>query len=580
MELFSQIRVIYRLLSPQRRLHLYATLVLMLLGIVAEAVGIGTVMLFLTFAADLETSYVNHDLMRWIVWVYPDPFMVAAIALALAIALSTIVRVALAWVNQEFVIRFGAELSVNAFRRITRQSYAVHTRESSSEILNGLGKVDAVVSGFVEPLMQGLIATITAMCIGALLFSISPFAAATTFVVVLGAYTVASKFAFARMRRNSEIMAVSQVEKTKILQESVGGIRDIILERSQGVFEERFVESDLLVRRATGANLVISTVPKYIIQAVGMFAIIVVCIVWSRQPGGFDASIPVLGALSYGALRLLPFVQNAWSGLSNAIGNTRHVYDVMRYIHLAETETDIREQPLIWEDKLSLNDVSFRYDPHRPTLHNVSLTINRGEHIGISGKTGSGKSTLLDLMLGLLPPFSGDILVDGNPLTGVTRLRWQSALAHVPQAIFLIDDSIARNIAFGLRSHEIDMDRLRNAARIAQIDSFIAEQPKGYDTAVGERGIRLSGGQRQRLGIARALYKQSMVLILDEATSALDSATEGAIMREISSLTPSVTVITVAHRESTLAYCDRVLHVENGMITERKVERDIAPASP
>jgi ABC-type multidrug transport system fused ATPase/permease subunit len=210
--------------------------------------------------------------------------------------------------------------------------------------------------------------------------------------------------------------------------------------------------------------------------------------------------------------------------------------------------------------------VSFGYDPRGPILHHIDLEIGKGQRLGIVGKTGSGKSTLVDLLLGLLEPNHGQILIDGIPLSAELRRGWQMQVAHVPQVIYLADDTVAANIAFGRQHNAIDMDRVREAARSAGIASFIESLPDRYLARCGERGVRFSGGQRQRIGIARALYKKAKVLVMDEATSALDTKTERAVMEAISQLASDITVILIAHRLSTLVGCDRIIQLEGGAV--------------
>ena len=223
---------------------------------------------------------------------------------------------------------------------------------------------------------------------------------------------------------------------------------------------------------------------------------------------------------------------------------------------------------LPFEDAIAFNDVTFRYQENAPALRNVDLTIARGERIGFVGKTGSGKSTMIDLLLGLLQPTDGTIAIDGTTLDEDNVAQWQAQIAHVPQAIFLSDGSIASNIAFGVPQDAVDLERVRDAARRADIDAFIMDQPGGYEATVGERGVRLSGGQRQRIGIARALYKGATVLVFDEATSALDEATETAIMESIYRLDRDVTLLMIAHRITTLAGCDRIVRLDQGRIVD------------
>jgi ATP-binding cassette subfamily B protein len=222
---------------------------------------------------------------------------------------------------------------------------------------------------------------------------------------------------------------------------------------------------------------------------------------------------------------------------------------------------------LPFERELALRGVGFSYPTaDKPALECVDLVIRKGERVGFVGTTGSGKSTLIDLVMGLLEPDRGTLLVDDVALDDQNRARWQGRIAHVPQSIFLSDNSIAANIAFGEEAHDIDLERIREAARAAQIDDYVMSLPEGYATGTGERGIQLSGGQRQRIGIARALYKGADVLILDEATSALDEATEAAVIAALSDVDRRLTVLMIAHRLSTLESCDKLVQLEGGRV--------------
>jgi ABC-type multidrug transport system fused ATPase/permease subunit len=235
---------------------------------------------------------------------------------------------------------------------------------------------------------------------------------------------------------------------------------------------------------------------------------------------------------------------------------------------IAESPTATAKLP--FREALTLRGVSFAYGDGPRVLEAVDLDIARGARIGIVGPTGSGKSSLLDLIMGLLEPSAGAIAVDGRSLDDATRPLWQAQIAHVPQSIYLADDTISANIAFGVRRGAMDEARLRACAEAAHIAAFVAGLPDGYATRVGERGIRLSGGQRQRIGIARALYKQAEVLILDEATSALDDETEAAVIASIMALGPDITLIMIAHRRSTLDGCDRILAVDKGRVRQEE----------
>jgi ATP-binding cassette subfamily B protein len=290
---------------------------------------------------------------------------------------------------------------------------------------------------------------------------------------------------------------------------------------------------------------------------------------YSLQPGGVLGAIPVLGALALGAQRMLPMIQVIYQGWAQYSIYKGSLQDLIALLDVpSERITGVlpaNVEP--FERSIQLDDVTFRYNPGgAAALAQVNLTIAKGERVGFIGKTGSGKSTLVDVIMGLLPPTEGNLCVDGRPMNPDAIGNWKAQIAHVPQAIFLSDDSIAANIAFGVPEAEQDEQRVREAADRAGLGDFLDSLPRGLETSVGERGIRLSGGQRQRIGIARALYKRATVLVLDEATSALDNETEASVMESVARLGPDLTVILIAHRLSTVSGCDRIYRLDGGRI--------------
>jgi ATP-binding cassette, subfamily B, bacterial PglK len=280
-----------------------------------------------------------------------------------------------------------------------------------------------------------------------------------------------------------------------------------------------------------------------------------------------------LGILALAAQRLLPTIQLIYSSWTDIRAKSHAVHAVLEVLSqpLPKFTSNDLVQPLCIKSYISFEQVSFRYSPAGPqVIQELSFRINKGERIGIIGSTGSGKSTTLDLLMGLLAPTSGRICIDGVDLHEALYpgrlLAWRAAIAHVPQSVYLADSSYAANIAFGILPEQINMERVKHAARQAQIADFIDTCPHGYDGIVGERGIRISGGQRQRIGIARALYRQAEVLVFDEATNALDNTTEQAVMEAIEGLSRELTIILIAHRLTTVARCDRILELDHGLL--------------
>jgi ABC-type multidrug transport system fused ATPase/permease subunit len=570
-------KFLWAMMQPARRRQLILTFLLMIAGAAAEVATIGAALPFLTLLSGNRAAAgvpLLGGLLSGLSGRGILPFALILIAAAVAAAA---VRLLLVWSTQRFVVALGHDLATAIFSHMLRQPYSQFVRRNSSEVLASLEKVRDIVAGVLQPALQGLIAIFLALLIAGLLFAIQPLATVAAGATVIGLYLLLSAATRARLRRNSAVLAETLVTRTKIVQEGLGAIRDIILDQSQPLFEARFQEIDGRFRRALSANVFISSAPRFVVEAAGIVAIALIALAMSFQPGGLVRAIPILGALAIGAQRLLPLVQQAYSGWSLGLGNLGAVADVVALLQGPPQPAAVAADPLPFEREIRFEGVAFAYETGGFALRDVSFTVAPGERIGIVGATGSGKSTLLDLLMGLLSPSAGRILVDGVPLDETGRPRWQRRIAHVPQAVYLLDDTIGANIAFGVPPHLADTDRVAAAARAARLDAFVAELPAGLDTEVGERGIRLSGGQRQRIGLARALYKNAPVLVLDEATSTLDDATEAEVIESIVALGRGTTLFMIAHRRTTLADCDRILHVERGRVTEMDPAEALKP---
>jgi ATP-binding cassette subfamily B protein len=361
----------------------------------------------------------------------------------------------------------------------------------------------------------------------------------------------------------------------RAVQEGLGGIRDVLIDGSQDYFENAFTSSYRSYRLAEASINSKAAVPRYLIEGFTMILIVGAALVMALRGQGLDQQLPLLGTLALGAYRLLQPLQQCFNSVAQLTASLASSSKVMPYLLpevgvLKSVPARLHSRQPLSFLALRIDKVGFSYgrDSHR-VLTGIDLTIRRGERIGLVGSTGSGKTTLVDLILGLLEPDEGEVFIDGFSLHRSPGLlgAWQASIAHVPQQIYLSDASFAENIAFGTPLSRIDWQRLEVAARHARLDQFIATQPQGYRTVVGERGVRLSGGQRQRIGIARALYKNAQLLILDEATSALDNVTEAEVMESIEALENHITVIMIAHRLSTVERCDHIILLENGMVS-------------
>lgn len=567
----STLRALVASLRPRRRMQLMFLLGLMLVGALAEVLSLAAIVPFLATLTDpvLATkrplvanviTALGWSEVQDIRWHLTVLFVCTA-------AVAGMVRFTLIYAIARLNYGIGHELGAEVYRRTLYQPYEVHVARNSSEIMGGINKVDIVVMVLFS-LLTMVSAVVMGIFIVAALLLIDPVIATVALTGFGSIYAVVSVFTRKRLAANSQVINSAYNTRVQCVQEGLGGIRDVLLDHAQPVFARRFNQVDWPLRVAQASNNIIGPSPRFAVEALGMVLIALLGYSMATSGDGVAAAIPTLGALALGAQRLMPMLQQTYQGWVVVAGNREVFVDVVALL-----EQPVSDQahagigPLRFEREIRLEKVSFRYQPHLPlVLRQVDLTIPKGARIGFVGSTGSGKSTATDLFMGLLQPTTGAILVDGTPLTGVTRLAWQRNVAHVPQAIFLADASFAENIAFGLPPDQIDHPRVREAARRAQIANFIEAGPAGYAALVGERGVRLSGGQRQRIGIARALYKQAKVIIFDEATSALDTETEEAVMEAIDSLDQDLTLLIVAHRLSTLRSCSQVIEIANGVV--------------
>ncbi|EZQ16921.1 ABC-type multidrug transport system fused ATPase/permease subunit [Aquamicrobium defluvii] len=571
LSLFAALRILFNRLSPSRRRAFVPLMALMLVGAFAEVVTIGAVVpLLALIASPADEGAAMSPMVRYLgsgdqtaaVYVVTGLFALAAL-------IAAVLRLALLRASNRFVYGVSYDLGVRLYSDTLLQPYTYHTRHNSSEIIASINNVQIVTNNVLIPLMNGFIAVVIGLFIVGGLVVIDPVVALVAGVGCAAIYLVASVAARRRLRRNSAIIAQAQGRRVQAMQEGLGGIRDVLLDRLQPVFIETYEQAEADYRDARTRNAVLAGAPRFVVEALGMVLIALVAVVMVQGPGGLAQAIPVLGALALGAQRLLPLIQLAYNGWALAMGNRQVLNDVVQLLSRPMPEMPDADIPLSFERTISLDSVDYAYPGGRGvTLNGVNLEIAKGARVGIAGKTGSGKSTLMDLVLSLLEPTAGELRVDGVKLTAANRAAWQKNIAHVPQAIYLADTTIAENIAFGVRPAEIDRERVRRAAEQAELAEVIAALPDGYDTRVGERGIQLSGGQRQRIGIARALYKQARVLVFDEATSALDTETESAVMAAIERLDRNLTILIIAHRLSTLEACDMVVRLEKGRVLD------------
>ena len=572
---FSFLPQLWSCISRARRRQFYLLFVLMLLTSLTEMLGVGIIFPYLAVLATPEQVF-DNELAQPVIEFFriakPSGLILPmTLVFCFVVLLSGVMRVLLIWMNTRLSFLTGVDISVELYSRTLNCPYETHLNSNSSEIINTISsKVNNVIQNAILPVVtiaSSMFICVTVTCV---LFAINTKVALSAMVVIGLLYFCVVRLSHKQLLKNSVTIAEQSTIVIKLLQEGLGGIREVIVSGMQPIYADLYKKADMKFRLAQGNNVFTGTSPRFYMETTGMLVIAVLALIMTKSDTGIHAAIPTLGFLALSAQRLLPVLQQAYSAWSSIQGSKASIDDVLQLL-AQPTHPRVRlnhHAGALFKKDIKLNNVSFHYkNSSKPAIKNVSLIIRKGDRLGIIGTTGSGKSTLMDIMMGLLVPTSGSIEVDGTVIDYSNMRLWQSQISHVPQSIYLTDDTIASNIAFGVKKGSVNRERLVKAAHKASLQQLIASLPFGYETVVGERGTKLSGGERQRIGIARAFYRSKDVIFFDEATSALDTLTESFVIKSFSGFGEKVTAIMVAHRLSSLKHCNKIIELQNGMLS-------------
>ena len=584
-------RMLLDLLTSKERRAFYIVGGFMLLVGIFETAGVASILPFMAVLAEPAKIQTNAHLSMIYEALHFSSAQGFLVFLGIGTFLMTMLGIVMHILSLYTVTRFTNEcsymLSTQLLGGYLHQPYAWFLNRHSSDLGKAvLSEVDNVVSQSFMPGMTFLSNLVVAAFISAFLIALQPvIAVATTVVLVIsyaGIFIVARKY----LTRFGQIRFAANAERYKIAQEATAGIKDVKLLGLEDRYVRRFRHPARRMARVSAARAMIAQAPRYLLQGVafgGMLLIILGMLI--VQSATLGTILPLLAVYAFAGLRLLPAVQQVYQEVTSM----RYSQPSLVALHKDITEIRARDAdpvaidaaPLPLNDRLELIDVRYAYPlAEREALQGLTLTIPARTTVGIVGSTGAGKTTAVDLILGLLVMQKGTLAVDGQPITPSNVRAWQNNIGYVPQAIFLTDDTVAANIAFGQTADEIDRAAMERAARTAELHDFVmSELPQGYDTLVGERGIRLSGGQRQRIGIARALYADPDVLIMDEATSALDNLTEKAVMDAVHNLGHAKTIILIAHRLTTVQACDTIFMLEHGRLVAQGTYDELLDSS-
>lgn len=571
------IRKTLYLLGRSRRRRWVLVILLAVLRSFLEVVGAALILLLLTLIVDPDTAVtlpIIGDFLQVTEGVDDrDTLVVVAVGIATFFVARAVIKLMETYIQQRVVHQAGLRLSAELVEGYLGMPYVWHLGRNSAELIRNLHEaVNRLVTQVFLPSIRIVTESLILMALLTVLFVISPTGTMLA-IAVLGPIALllmaVVQPALKRLGRSTH-ETVGRYFAT--VQQSLTGIRDVKILGRERFFARQFVRDRAETARARYLKGALTEVPRVLIETslllliLGFFALAV-------GRGETAASVlPVLGVFAYAGLRMQPSLQNILAGINNlrfATAPIDEVYQELQELDRAGARRGVAfPDALLFEEEVTFEDVSFRYEnTSAPALSNVNLRIAKGESIGVCGPTGGGKTTLVDLLAGLLDPTSGTIRVDGQDLRGQAR-EWQQNLGVVPQSVFLLDDTLRRNIAFGIPDEEIDESAVVAAVRLAQLSEFVGSLPEGLETRVGERGVRISGGQRQRVAIARSLYRKPSVLIFDEGTSALDSITEAELIGTLDSIRGERTTIIVAHRLTTVRGCDRIVLVTGGRIAD------------
>ena len=575
------LRTFFDLLTPRERRNLYLLFVAVVIMAGLEVVSVASIMPFLSVAADpasvQENAYLN--------WVYEslgftdtNSFLIAlGLAALVAMVVSNAFIILTTWALYRYAWGRNHTLSYRLLKSYLHRPYEYFLTRNSSELgKNILEEVKEVVNEMLIHVLKGGAKAIVALFIIGFLVFIDPVVAILV-AVVLGSAYIAIYFG---VKNRLDVYGQKRVrtnsDRYQVVSEAFGGIKEVKLLGKEEAFLDQYKIPSKWYSRFQARYRVVRLVPRYLLEVVAFGGIILIAVYLIAVQENVQQVVPVLGLYAFAGYRLMPALQHAFKGIASARFNIAALNAVRDGLKNTSASSGLQHKndgvetggspSMELNNHLLIDDVSFEYpDAKEPAIKNLSLEIPAHTTIGFVGKTGSGKTTAVDLILGLLRPQQGTISIDGVPLEQENLRSWQQNIGYVPQQIYLSDDTIAHNIAFGVHEDEIDMDAIRDAARRAHISDFIDnELPNQWKTVVGERGVKLSGGQQQRIGIARALYHNPSVLVFDEATSALDQATEASVMEAIYELEGDHTMIMIAHRLSTVKRADNIVMLERG----------------
>lgn len=573
--MIQTIQKILYLLTSQERRQAISILALVLIMTVLEMIGVASIMPFMAVITNpslIETNFTLNKIykisLEFGVSSKTDFFFFLGVIVFLLLVFSLIFKTITTYVQLRYIQMRQYSIGKRLITDYLNQPYAWflsrHSANLSKTILSEAG---TIVGDGIKPLMEIITKSLVSLAMIILLLLVDVKLALIVGVTLCIFYWLIYKFSKNFLSRiGKERLKANELRFTAV-SEAFGAAKEIKLSGLEETYIAKFSRPAEIFAKHQASSAVVGLLPRYALEAIAFGGLLLMTLFIIKKDGDVNSAIPLISLYAFAGYRLMPALQQIYRSFSQLRFSTpalNNIYEDL--IKLKPAKIDESNEKLLFEKKITLQNIEYKYpNSDRKILKNVNLQIDAKTTVGFVGATGSGKTTIVDIILGLLEVTNGKMKIDEQIITNKNLRSWQNSIGYVPQHIFLADDSIASNIAFGENSSDIDFKKVEKCSEIANLSKFIVEElPDKYHTVIGERGIRLSGGQRQRIGIARALYNNPQVLILDEATSALDNKTEKDVMDSINNLDKNITVILIAHRLATVKKCDKIFVLDKG----------------
>lgn len=572
---FGPFRRLYAILPETSKKGLFWVALISLITALFETVSVASILPFMALVMDpsiMDQYPAAKQLMSSVGIQSKQAELIAAGLLTIAVlAIGNGISATNLWVQTKYLARTRRALASELFAGYMRLPYSFHIQRDAASLLRVIGgDVDSALSGFLASLLLVVGKGLSAIVLIALIVTVNPLVALGSVLVLGGAYLIVYRIIRTKQSELGAKMVNASIVLGRTATEGLAGVKELRILGREVTASDQYSNTIKTLTETNTSNIVATALPRYVIEIFAYAGIVAVTLVLVLKGDAAEA-MPSLALYALAGNRLVPTFQQLFAGAITIQYHTHAVDSLeadLKTVRSAQfVDLTLEAPPMAFKKEICLKGVGFKYPTaNRNALTDITLTIPQNQSVGLVGRTGSGKTTLADILLGLYPANEGTITIDQVPLTEKNERAWRQRVGYVPQNVFLTNATIAQNIALGIPKDLIKHDDVARAAKMAQAQEFIDQLPDGFDTMVGERGVKLSGGQKQRLGIARALYHNPDVLVFDEATSALDGMTEDAVMQAVQSLSSERTMILIAHRLRTIQACDRILMLDAGRV--------------